>query len=175
MVVNISWFCLQRMVPSATSDRANEKFVQWRQPVESRGKELHDEGDASTSRGKKKKQQRRVRNAHGEPETSIQGLRGDESGQGGSPIAIVSKGGRGTSSPIAGEVPSGNPPSGFKPPRQLLNIRSNRRIPRATEPPKAPEHTQSMVHEDINSMSLPKEAIQDKRQSPAVASGGTAA
>lgn len=107
--------------------------------MESRGEELHDEGDASTSRGKKKKQQRRVRNAHGEPETSIQGPRGDESGQGGSPIAIVSEGGRGTSSPIAGEVPSRNPPSGFKPPRQLLNTRSNRRIPRATEPPKAPE------------------------------------
>lgn len=116
-----TWLCLQEMVAPNNSTRGPEKFVQWKEPMRTRGQSTTRGGHAPTSTGRKNMQQRGDQFPGGEAHALSQGAEAENYTDSRSASATELEGGGGPSSPGAAEIPSGTPPPRFRPPRQVGN------------------------------------------------------
>jgi hypothetical protein len=108
-----------------TSDKGSEKFVQWKEPLQSNGVAPNNAGDASASHGRKTRQC-----TSGAGGTSHQSARGEEPRHAGSPgTHRLEAGVAGRSPPRAGSNCT-NPPARFVPPRRMSTPTNS--VPAAT-------------------------------------------
>ena len=155
------------MVPPASSDRANETFVQWKEPVQSNRERGNADGDASTSRGRKKNQPRRLQVPNAAAGASIQGERVQESLHAGSVTALLSEARGATLSRTPAEVPSSDPPPRFKPPGRIPSTRSTVPLPRSYVSERARHHIPSMVPQRLYCIPPPRHGVQEQNDSTA--------
>ena len=155
------------MVVPASSDRANETFVQWKEPVQSNKEGGNADGNASTSRGRKRKQPRRLEVPHPAATASIHGEGVQEAGLPGSVTALFSGARGGTSSQCPAKVPSTNPLPRFRPPGQIPTTRSTVPLRRSYVSQTAPEHIPSMVPQRLYCIPPPRNLVQDRNDSTA--------
>ena len=108
------------MVRPITTERVNEKFVQWKEPLQSTGGAPNGEGEASTSKRRKKKLSRSLGTALGGGSASERCARVEESTHGGSASASTVRAEVVTAhpAPILAEDTLANPPARFVPPRR---------------------------------------------------------
>lgn len=161
------------MVRPATSDRGNEKFVEWKERVQSKGDIANVDGHASTSRVRKKKQATSQKFLLPSFVASNRGPRVEEQGHAISPTAIVTETGVGTLSPSSAEVHSLAPPPIFKPHQRMQTTRSSILIPRSTVFEGADGQTPDMLPEANNRRATQRESLQHHYDSAAHGDEGT--
>ena len=148
------------MVRPATLDRGNEKFVQWKEPLQSKGDTTNFDGHDYTSRVRKKKQTARQNSTLTSPVASILGSGVEERGHARNPATVLIETGVGTLSPSHAEVHSVAPLPRFKPPRCVQSTRSTLLLPRSTVPEGASEQTPNMLPESNNDRASRNESLQ---------------
>lgn len=113
-----------------TSDKGSEKFVQWKEPLQSTGVAPNNAGDTSASLGRKTRQCTSGTVPVGGGGTSHQSARGEE------PRQIGSAGTHKLQTGVAGPSPTRagsnctNPPARFVPPRRMSTAPTS--VPAAT-------------------------------------------
>lgn len=156
---NIMLSCFQRMVCSTSSDRANEKFVQWKEPMQLGGGTTNVDGDASTSRGRKKKWSTRGTVFRGAGDTTLEGPGVEDSNHIGSGIVVLAEGRGANSSHVVVEAPSTNPPPRFVPPLLIPITISLVLVVRENESERAFGQTPNIVTERGKCIQPPTEAV----------------
>lgn len=167
------WHCVQEMAAPATSERRSEKFVQWREPVQSRREEPNVQGDGTTSRGRPRKPKQRVPNEHVEAGASCLNTGLEDS------THVASAGEselRGPiASPGAGDVPSGISTPRFRPPGQHPNTRSKVRLPGGTVNEMGLEQPATVISDRIMRVPTTRDTTPQESTSFTVVGADTAA
>ncbi len=161
------------MVRPATSDRGNEKFVEWKEHVQSKGDIANVDGHDSTSRVRKKKQATRQNFMLSSFVASIQGPGVEEQGHAISPTAIVTEKGVGTLSPSRAEVHSLAPPPIFNPHRRMQSTRASILPSRSTVFEGAFGQTPDMHPEAFDRRATQRESLQHHYDTAAHGDEGT--
>lgn len=142
------------MFRPATSNRGNEKFVEWKEPVQSKRDIANVDGHDCTSRQSKKKQATRHKFMLSSFGVSIQRQGIEEQGHPTSPTAIMTETRCGTLSPSRVEVHSLATPPIFKPPRRMQSTRSSILLPISTISKGASGQTPDMLLEANNHQNI---------------------
>lgn len=112
----LSW---QEMVSSRRSDRGTENFAQWNDPMASNEHTTPHVGGHHISRGKGRKQPKRVIVPRGGAQSSNPGAENEESMHGGNGSQVLSDSRGRTSSRSAAMVETTTPPPIFAQPRRI--------------------------------------------------------
>ena len=163
------------MVLPASSDRANETFVQWKEPVQSNRDRGNANGDASTSRVRKNKQPRRLPVPHPAAGASTDGEGVEESRHAGSGVAVVSEARGATSSRCPAEVPSTDPLPRFRPPGRIPTTASTVPLRTSYVSQRAPQQMPTMAPQRLYCIPPPRNAVEDRNESTAHEGAGTTA
>lgn len=163
------------MVGPSSKDRTNEKFVQWKEPLQGSGGTVNDDGNDSTSRSRKNKHSRRGKSSNGAAGATLQGGTVEESRHIGRASAAVPEAGRPNSSPTVLEAPSSNPAPRFVPPQRIINTRSSVPVSRPHTTERAPEHITNMVAQRGQRRPPPLEEREGQNESTALEHDGTSA
>lgn len=159
--------CLQEMGRHRTSDRGNEKFVQWKESVQRQGVTENADDHDSHSKGRQKKLTRRQTSLLSSLAATMQGPDEEQEGPATSAAAVGNDTGVGTSSPNTPEGHSSPPPPRFKPPRQMQNRRSHVPLPKSTVSVGA-YATPSDMAPDVNHQRVaPRNSVQGESDPPA--------
>lgn len=145
----------------SSSDRGNEGFVQWKEPLELDEAISPGDGHASTTRSRKKNQPRRITVPTGGAQASIHGSAMEDSRRGGRASQVVSEAGGGTSSRSGAELQTVDPSPRFVPPRRVHTTRSTVPVLRSSASEKASEHKTSMDTTGVNNIPAPREVLED--------------
>lgn len=161
------------MVPPGNSKRATKKFVQWKEPMKTRGQSTTLDGDASTSTGRKNKHPRRVRILEGQAVASIQAAEVEVCRDVTTASAAHSQRGGAPTSVSAPQEPSTTPPPRFRPPKQVgTSSGSNVELQRSSIPERVPEQLIDMLPQRVKQRLPPTDVVQDLRQSRSVLGDG---
>lgn len=163
----------QNMHRPRRSERGNETFVQWKEPSHSNDEILIVGGDATTSRGKKKKQSRRLMKAVAAEDAFLQSTGVEDFRNEGQASEALSEGRGGTSSRSAQQIHTVNPPPKFMPPRRVHSTRSTVALLASSASERVPDQTTRKEPSFINNTVAPFEVLERQSISRSVEVQGT--
>lgn len=144
---------------TGTAERRNENFVQWKEPVQSSGKQSSAHGTASTSTVRNNKQTRRQKSLLSSLEATIQGPQVEDELNATIPSVVVTETGVGTPASSPPELHTSDPPPRFRPPGQSNTTRSTKRRPAAGVSVGTTEHAADMQRDGNNCRTTQIEAV----------------